>query len=50
MNIIRMRVLGHVFFMGDKKNAYWYLVPNDGHHLEDQGEDARTVLAFILKK
>jgi hypothetical protein len=45
-----MRLLGHVSFKVDKKNAYWYLVGNDEDHLEEQGEDARRVLIFIFKK
>ena len=38
MNSSRMRLLGDVSFMGDKKNAYWYLVGNDGDQLEDQDD------------
>jgi hypothetical protein len=29
--------------MGDKNNAYRFLVGNDGDHLEDQGIGARNV-------
>jgi len=50
MNSSRMRLLAHVSFVGDQRNVYWHLAGNDRGHLEDQGEDARTVLIFILKK
>jgi hypothetical protein len=48
----RMKWLGHVARMGQKRNAYNILVGNlkERDHLEDIGVDGRVILEWILWK
>jgi len=46
----KIRRTGHVAYMGERRDVYWWVNQRERDHLEDPGVDGRKILRWIFRK